>query len=174
MSQPEERFWTVGRALATLVLVVMAGAWVWGFSPLAPRGHPDRMEDRTFPEAAQTVCGAVRDQLDLLPRAFEAQDPAERGTFIDEASEFLRTMVDDLEDIAPAVVTGDSDTENVQKWLADWRTYIGDRDTYADVLRTGDDPAFTVTAIDGAQVTERIDGFADANDMENCQVPLDV
>lgn len=174
MSEPEERFWTVGRVLATVALVVMAGAWVWGFSPLAPRGHPDRMEDRTFPEAAQTVCGAVREELDMLPRAFEAEDPPERAAFIDEASGFLRTMLDDLDDLAPTVVDGDSDTENVQKWLADWRTYIGDRSTYADVLRTGEDPAFTVTAIDGAQVTERIDGFADANDMENCQVPEDV
>lgn len=174
MNQPDERFWTIGRALATLALVVMAGAWVWGFSPLAPRGHPDRMEDRTFSEAAQTVCGAVRDELDLLPRAFEAENPPERGAFIDEASGLLRTMVADLDDIAPPVVAGHTDTENVQKWLADWRTYIGDRDTYAAVLRTGDDPPFTVTAVDGAQVTERIDGFADANDMENCQVPGDV
>ena len=41
-------------------------------------------------------------------------------------------MVDDLEPLAP---TGE-DGEIVAAWIADWRTYLGDREAYADALRT--------------------------------------
>lgn len=167
-----ERFWTVGRALSLLAVAVLAGAWVWAFSPFAPRGHPDRMEDRTFPEQAEVVCSAARDDLAEIPRAFEAEDPAGRADFIDTATDRLAEMIDDLADIAPEPV--DEDSRTVQLWLEDWRTYLGDRDRYSVVLRSGDDPAFTVTERDGVGVTEFVDGFADANDMESCMIPLDV
>ena len=40
-------------------------------------------------------------------------------------------MIDDLEPLAP----DGEDGEIVAEWIADWRTYLGDREAYADALR---------------------------------------
>lgn len=169
--EADDRFWTIGRSLSIAAVVALTVAWIWVFL-FAPRGHPDRLEDRAFPEAAEAICAQAREDVLALPRAFEADDFAARADVLDEATARLATMIDDLDDIAPPVV--DEDTTNISTWLDDWRTYLRDRETYAALLRVDEDPAFTVTDKGGVQVTEYIDGFADANDMESCQIPLDV
>jgi hypothetical protein len=79
-------------------------------------------------------------------------------------------MVDDLEPLAP----DGEDGEVVAEWIADWRTYLQDRRTYAEALREDPDARLFVTAKDHEQVTEYIDGFAADNDMPACATPIDV
>ena len=79
-------------------------------------------------------------------------------------------MVDDLEAIAPA----GEDGEIVAEWIADWRTYLGDREAYADALRRDPEAQLLVTAKDREQITEYIDAFAADNHMTACATPIDV
>ena len=65
-------------------------------------------------------------------------------------------MLDDLEAITP---TGE-DGEIVTAWLADWRTYLGDREAYAEALRSDPEAQLLVTAKDREQITEFIDAFS--------------
>ena len=60
------------------------------------------------------------------------------------------------------------------EWIADWRTYLGDREAYADALRTDPEARLYVTAKDREQVTEYIDAFAADNHMPACATPIDV
>jgi hypothetical protein len=106
-----------------------------------------------------------------VPGAREADTPQERAEQITTSTVILQQMVDDLGVDAP---TSGRDGEMVEEWLGDWETYLGDRLRHAERLAAGDDVQFQLTAKEGDQVTEAVDGFATANDMESCSTPLDV
>ena len=59
-------------------------------------------------------------------------------------------------------------------WLADWRTYVGDRAAYATRLRTDPSTRFYVSIKDKRQISEPIDFFASANLMIACATPSDI
>ena len=59
----------------------------------------------------------------------------------------------------------------VPAWEADYRTLLDDRYAYADRLRSGENVPFTETAVDGVPITERIETFADDNEMPSCAPP---
>ena len=76
---------------------------------------------------------------------------------------------------------GVSDAELAEAWLADWRTYIADREGHARRLRAADETTpdrelrfLLVDMTEGSTYTERMDGFARLNDMDACQIPGDV
>lgn len=164
--------WTPGRVLAVVGVAAMAAFWVWAFSPWAPRGNPDELDDPAFARAAEQRCAAVLDELARLPGAPEAVDALDRARQIDESTVILAELVDDLMAIAPDPAGRDGDL--VRRWLADWVVYIGDRYAYADDFRNGIDAPFAVTAVRGEQVTEPIDAFAVVNAMPSCATPADV
>ena len=64
--------------------------------------------------------------------------------------------------------------EWVAEWLDDWDTHIGDRQRWAGLLHDGEDPPFVETAKGNDQVSEAVDGFAEANDMPSCATLNDV
>jgi len=130
----------------------------------------DRLDDPAFATEAQAICEAAHDDVDQLPRAIEAESATERAAIVDEANERFATMVDDLDAITP---TGE-DGEIVTAWLADWRTYLGDREAYADALRSDPEAQLLITAKDREQVTEFIDSFARDNRMPACGNPIDI
>ena len=70
----------------------------------------------------------------------------------------------------PAISVG-----RATEWLADWRTYLGDREAYADALRADPDARLLVSekAGEGRQITGWIDEFANANRMPSCVTPTD-
>ena len=161
-----------GSTVAVAALVVMAGFWIWAFSPLAPSGHPDVLHDVVFTHDAEDICARWVAEADGLPTAAEATGPEDRATQLTAATRLSAAMVDELRDRAEEVVG--SDRELVDAWLLDWRTYLDNRRDYAVTLAGGSDPPFTVTARDGEAVTGYIDIFAEVNSMPSCATPGDV
>lgn len=162
----------IGFVAGALVLVASAVFWVWAFSPWAPRGNPDRLEDRTFPERAEQICSEASERIEALPPASDARTPQERAVVVQEANELLSSMIEELRGSATGTA---EDVELISLWLDDYEVLLSDRERHAARLAAGEDPRFTVTATDeGSPIDERIDGFARVNDMESCLVPLDV
>ena len=85
----------------------------------------------------------------------------------------MAAMVTDLRLIKPgshddALLTG--------AWLGDWDTYLADRRTHAERLRTEGDvrPLMSALPSGTGSVQERMNGFARVNDMESCLDPGDL
>ena len=79
-------------------------------------------------------------------------------------------MLDELADLTP----DGEDGEVVTEWLADWRTYLGDRDDFARGCAERPRARLLVTPKHGEQITEFIDAFAKDNRMTACGTPADV
>jgi len=133
---------------------------------------PDKLEDPTFARLAQEACSARLDLVAALPPAADAADAAERGRTLEEADGHLADMLDDLHALVSVVPPGD-DREIVEEWLADWRTYLGDREDFAAALQRDPGARLYVTAKGGDQITEYLDQFARDNDMPACSTPAD-
>lgn len=165
--------WSPGRVLASLAVLAMVAFWVWAFSPWAPRGHPDELDDPAFSDAAEQQCAIVVERVatDVAP-ANEATSPLERAGQIEQSSDLFAQLLVDLRALAPPPGTRDGDL--VERWLDDWEIYVADRYAYADDFRNGISEPFSVTAIRGGQITDPIDSFANANAMPSCASPTDV
>jgi hypothetical protein len=163
------RIWA--KVLAALFVLGTVAFWFWLILLAPEQDPPDQLDDATFAEAAEPVCAEAQADVDDVPGAREADTPQERAEQITTSTVILQQMVDDLGVDAP---TSGRDGEMVEEWLGDWETYLGDRLRHAERLAAGDDVQFQLTAKEGDQVTEAVDGFATANDMESCSTPLDV
>jgi hypothetical protein len=161
------------RVLAWVTVTALVAMWVYvlylAFGP-GRQPPPDRLDDPTFAIEAQAICEAAHDDVDDLPRAIETADADQRADIVAEANARFDAMLDDIEELTPAGEDGDI----VQEWLADWRTYLGDRAEYVEALREDPDARLFVTARDRDQVTEYMDAFAADNKMIACATPLDV
>ena len=83
-------------------------------------------------------------------------------------------MLDELTASAPPAELS-NDGRMINEWLADWRTYMGDRERYVDALDADTNARFFVTEkVKGQQITKPIDFFATYNDMPNCVTPGDL
>jgi hypothetical protein len=162
-----------GRVLAIGTVVLLVGMWGYvlylAFGP-GRQPPPDRLADPAFATQAQAICRAAHADVDQLPRAIDAEDAGDRADIVEEANERFSTMVEDLEQVRPV----GEDGQIVTAWIADWRTYLGDRAAYAEALRTDPQAQLLVTAKDREQVTEYIDAFAADNKMIACATPIDV
>lgn len=164
--------WSFGRIAAISAFMVIAGMWAWLLSPFADPSHPDELDDEVFTEAADQRCDEFVDAIDRLPKANTVESPAQRAVLVDSGTSLTIELVEDLETLAPSPASAEG--EIVAKWLDDWQIYIGDRDAYAVALTGGETGPFRVSARDGEQITEFIDGFAEVNGMIHCLAPLDV
>ncbi len=162
-----------GATAAILALLVMGGFWIWAFSPLAPSGHPDVLNNVVFTHSAEDICTGTVRAVDRLPGAAEATGPEDRATQLVASTLLFEEMVAELRSEADGLVVG-SDADLLNAWLADWETYLDDRRAYAETLAGGSDPPFTVTARDGEGVTSYIGIFAEVNNMPSCATPTDV
>jgi hypothetical protein len=169
--QPTRRS-RVGLVLATVAVVAMVSMWGYvlylAFGP-GRADPPDRLDHPTFAREAEARCSQALDAIAALPLAFEAETAEERAEVLDVANRHLARMLDDLGALAPPGEEG----ELVQRWLADWRTYLADREAYADDLRTDPDARLLVTAKGGDQITDYLDAFAQDNRMPACATPTD-
>jgi hypothetical protein len=164
--------WTTGRIISALFVISIAGFWIWALSPLAPNGHPDKLDNPDFAINAKLLCGVALEDLDDLPLAMTVASPAERADQIDAGTRIYRDLLAALLSIAPDESSRDG--ELVRLWLSDYEIYLSDRDAYASKFRNGVDEAFTVTKKGKRWVTDPVDEFAKANKMRECLVPLDV
>lgn len=165
--------WTVGRVLAVAVGLALVVFWAWILSGGPRKPNPDRLQDRTWVNAARIRCDVMLDELDAMPSAAEAETPEERSRQVVEANAIVAATIDELEATAPE---DERDREVLDAWFADWRVYLDDRADYAE--RVADDPgaAFQVTENPelGRGVDDTIRTFADVNDMPECRTPGDV
>lgn len=167
------RRWTTTFVIVVVVSVAMVAMWAYVlFLAIGPgrQPPPDRLEDPAFAEAAQARCDEALDAIALLPPAIEAPDADARADVIDRANAELAAMLDDLAELVPP----GEDGEIAAEWLADWRTYLGDRQAYAEALREDPEARLLVSAKGNDQVTEHIDAFAADNHMPACGTPIDV
>jgi hypothetical protein len=165
----------MGRWLVRAAVVGMVAMWAFVLYLAIFRGRadsPDKIEDTTFAQRAQTACSARLDLIAGLPLAADAPDAAARGRTVAQANEHLGDMLDDLRALVPVVPAGE-DREIVEEWLADWHTYLGDREAYAAALQHDPRARLYVTAKGGEQITEYLDQFARDNDMPACSTPAD-
>jgi hypothetical protein len=163
----------VGRTLAILATVLMVGMWAYIlYLAIGPgrQDSPDKIADPAFATRAQSICDRALDEIAELQPASEASDARARSEVIEQADAELARMLEELEEIVP----GGDDGVVVRRWLADWHTYLGDREAYADRLRTEPDARLYVTAKQGNQITEFLDQFAKDNDIPACSTPADV
>lgn len=166
---------TPGRVLAWAVALSVVGVWgyVMYLTFFEGRAEPrDRMEDVAYRERAESTCAPYADRIDQLPLASELDTLEQRADVLDVATEELRAMVSALESLEPPV--DDAEATAVERWLGDWRIYIGDRAAYADRFRQGLDEAFRVSDAGGEHIDTKIDDFAHINFMESCETPDDV
>ena len=165
--------WTSGRVLVVIVVVALLAMWGYvlylAFGP-GRQPPPDRLADPTFGQQAQAVCEVALADVAALPPAVQDESAAERAEIVAHANARFAAMIDEIEPLAPR----GEDGEIVAEWIADWRTYLGDREAYADALRTDPEARLYVTAKDTEQVTEYIDAFAADNRMPACGTPIDV
>lgn len=160
------------QVLAVLAVVVIAFLWGWAlFFPPSTKA-PGTLSDPTFAGAAEQICSDAAAELARLPKAFETPNASDRAAVIVRTDTILSSMIDRLAAIAPSADTNDG--TNVAEWLADWRTYVGDRAVYANALSSDPSARFYVTVKERRQVTEPIDFFATFNKMYNCVTPDDI
>ena len=167
----------VGRLL--VIVVVCALVSMWGYVlylAFGPGRQPpiDRLDDPAFAAAAEERCASALEDVDRLPVASASHTAAERADVLARANGAYAAMLDDLDDLAALAPAGDQ-RRRATEWLADWRTYLGDREKYADALRTDPDARLLVSAKpgQGQQITGWIDEFANANRMPSCVSPTD-
>jgi hypothetical protein len=174
---PTTRRSRLGRTV--VVVIVCALVSMWGYVlylAFGPGRQPpiDRLDDPAFAEAAEDRCARTLEEVDRLPVASASHTAAERADVLARANAAYAAMLDDLDDLETLVRTGD-ERRRADEWLGDWRTYLGDRDRYAEALRTDPDARLLVSEKpgEGQQITGWIDEFANANRMPSCASPTD-
>lgn len=169
---PMAMTWTVGRVIAVVVMLSMVVFWAWILSGGPRATNPDYLEDRAFAERTHQRCQNLREDLAALPNAALIETPAERAEVLDDANDMVDAFITAVETDAPT--TGD-DPSRIGGWLRDWRLYLADRESYAEALRTEENPRFLVTVSElGDSVDKTIEIFADVNEIGDCATPGDV
>lgn len=163
------------RALFVVGAVVFVAFWAWALF-FASKEAVNRVGDRAWAERAQATCAAAdAERLKLADfRTLEEATPEmirERATIVDQATDILERMLDDVVATLPTDAKG---REITPLWEAEYRTYLGDRRVFADRLReSGENEAFYETEVE-LPISERLETFAGDNDMSACAPPRDL
>jgi hypothetical protein len=147
-------------------VVLMLAFWVWALF-FAPKEAINRIDDHAWAERAEAICVSYDPQI----RAFEARASGDldvRADLVDESTDLLSQMLDEIVAVAP---NDDKGQAIVPDWEADYRILLDDRHRYADQLRSGQNIAFTETAVEGVPISERIEKFTLDNRMPTCAPP---
>jgi hypothetical protein len=157
---------------ALLVLFLLASAAMWTYGLWGPRQDPPgTLDDPSFGRAAEPVCAAVIAQIDALPPAHRTTDHVERAAVVTQANALLTDQLDELGVLAP---TSGEDARRVRDWLADWDTYLADRQDYAARLGEDADARMLETVKGGDHISQALEFFAQINAMASCAPPGDV
>jgi hypothetical protein len=169
--------WTPTRVVLGAVVIAMLTMWGYVlFLAFGPGRQPpiDRLDDPAFAEAAEARCAEALEHVEALPVAAASDTAAERADVLEQADGVFAAMLDDLDGMVDLAPAGDQ-RDRASAWLADWRTYLGDREAYAEALRDNPQARLLVSEKEGEgrQVTGWIDEFANANRMPSCITPVD-
>jgi hypothetical protein len=166
------------RLWRTVIIVAVAGLaafWVWALF-FASKEAINKIDDRDWAARAEAICESAEAERELLvdERVIDPDDPAmlaERGDIVDEATDIVETMLDDVVAVTPS---DDKGQAIVPQWEADYRTYIANRREFSERLRTGENEPFTEAAVDGIPISEKLEQFAGDNEMPSCAPPRDL
>jgi hypothetical protein len=162
----------------TVILIAVAGLaafWVWALF-FASKEAVNKIDDRGWAERAEQICaGAQSERGELVDeRVLDAENPAmlaERAAIVDEATDIVEAMLDDVVAVPPS---DDKGLAIVPQWESDYRTYLADRRTFTDRLRAGENEPFRETAVDGIPISDKLEQFAGDNEMPSCAPPHDL
>lgn len=163
------------RGVLILVSLGIAAFWIWAlFFP--PKEAVARLDDVAWTERADRICRQANLARNELADTRRIDDVGEgaldlRADIIDQATLIVEQMIDD---VMAEVPTGPDDPALANRWADYYRTLIGDRREYTDVLRGGDNPPFPETTVDGSPISEYINDFTVANRMKACSSPADL
>jgi len=161
---------------AVLALIVLFAAfWIWALF-FASKESINGIGEDGWTDRAQAVCEAANAEREDLAdfREVDGDDRAmltERAAIVDQATDILERMLDDVVAVQPA---GDKGAELVPRWEADYRTYLADRRTFGDDLRAGNNDPFAETVVDAIPISDKIARFAADNHMPACVPPTDL
>ena len=168
------------KTLLVILLLAMLAMWVWIYL-FAPRTNPDRLQSRSFAQAAEAVCAPLQDVINALPSGRDVDTVAARNAQIIAGTELAEAMLMALRELAPLHLSDVGDQRLVDAWFADWDAYLQDRRNHTDKLgalgeqASDNDLRFILSQrAEGGIYTRRIDGFANVNDMASCHTPLDI
>ena len=170
------RKWRPNHLLLVIGFLVIAGFWIWAFSPFPTRGHPDTLDTldgQAFTANAEVRCAATLEQLDTLPRDWDIDNPRQLAEQVSSGTELLVPQVADLRNLSRSISNPD-EAQKVELWLDDWNTYIADRNNLVAKLRQGERAEFIYTARNGVQIARILDRFAEVNNMLSCRTPMDI
>ena len=157
------------------VAAVVAGSfvlWAYAFSGVAAKTAPDTLTDKTFPVIAEAACALAIQDIDALPNALSAKTAVERAGTLDQATDRVEALVNELRRNIPA---NESDADILTRWLVDWDRYVANRRDYADALRVDKKARFVIDArASGEGITKAMDNLATVNRMPSCKTPGDV
>jgi hypothetical protein len=163
--------------LIGLVVAVFVAMWIYIFF-FADTTNPNRLPDRAWTKQAEAICAAYAKQIGALPPAHtfasikpKSEAMRQRAVVGQQATDLLAQMVADLR-ASPSADPASRDAVN--RWLADYDTYIQDRRRHLARWAAGEDPPFAETAVGGKPISLGMDDFSDANDMSSCKVPQDL
>lgn len=158
------------------ILALIGAMWFYAFV-FAPRESINKINDREWAARAETRCAAAEQERFALQdlTQMNPEDPAalrRKADIVEKATDSLESLVDDIAADIPFDAKG---REIVPQWIADYRTYLGDRRLFIERLRAQDRrPDFNETEVGGVPVSERINKFARENEMRSCQTPYDL
>lgn len=163
------------RIVLLLVVAGFAAFWIWALF-FASKEAVNKIDDRAWAARAEGICAEAQSRREALAdyRRVDVDDPAmvaARGELVDDATDIMEQMLDDVVAVAPSDAKGQA---IVPLWEADYRTYVQDRRDYADLLRTGDNAPFTETAVDDIPISDKLAVFAGDNEMPSCAPPTDL
>lgn len=163
------------RAVLGLICLGLAAFWVWALFFPPTKESVVLISDSSWSERAEGICREAnlsRDELMDLTRIDDAGTDAlaRRADIIDEATEIVEGMVDEILVVRP---TGTEDARLVETWEKLYRTLIDDRRLYADELRAGTNDPFAETMIE-SPVSSYLNDFATGNRMLSCKAPMDL
>lgn len=170
------RKWRPTHLLLVTGFLAIAGFWIWAFSPLPTRGHPDTLDTldgKAFPVAAEVRCATTLEQLDTLPRDWDIDNPEQLAEQVAAGTDLLVPQVADLRNLARSISDPD-EARKVGIWLDDWDVYITDRNNLVAKLRQGERAEFIYTARNGVQIARILNRFAEVNNMPSCRTPMDI
>ncbi|MFM7744545.1 MAG: hypothetical protein ACKO8T_02635 [Actinomycetota bacterium] len=158
-----------------VVCVGIAAMWVYAFG-FASKESVNRIGDPQWQQYAESRCASAKEERIALADMRKVNEVGpealrERALIVDKATDTLQRAIDDISAQPIADAKGRA---IVPLWLADYRTYIADRRSYADDLRAGINEPFAETKVEGIPISEKISTFAADNLMKSCGAPIDL
>jgi hypothetical protein len=164
-----------GRVFIGTAISLLGIMWVYALF-FASKESINQIGDQAWQQRAESICNetaVARKELADYRLITEMGPDAlsERADIVDRATAML---VDMLNQLAASTPTDAKGAELVPLWIADYRTYIADRNAYSQMLRSGVNNAFAETMIEGLPLSEKIATFAADNYMVSCKPPRDL